>query len=373
MINLRTRLLVGYGYMAVLLLLTAGTAAFGFFTINEAISRILSDNFRSVSASFELMNSLERQNTLTKVALLEDSDGNDRLAEADRAFEEALEFAKTNVTVEGEEQALVAVREAFDEYLAARDRTLSVSPDEQTGLTIYVREVSPKFVETRQAVVALMEINHDAILEADEEARATAVHMVGLLGVLVTVALISMVFLSRALQTHILSRLANLNKVAEAVLTGHHGRRFDTSVNDELGVVASQLNGALDALDELQAEMRGRLNQQKQLVLGLLEGMDDEMLLIGLDGKLVASTSVALRTGDHQALQDWLVEKRKEILREFRDSGEPVVTHTTLGNQRFEVRLLAAEGRRPVAWAVRPIDNGVTKAEESSETKSDRP
>lgn len=351
MINLRTRLLFGYGYLVVLLLLTAGTAGFGFFTISEAIDRILSENFRSVSASVDMMEALEQQNALTMRGLLTEQVDMEAMQEAEETFESALEIARKNATAEGEPELVEELAEQFGEYVAVRDDVLSADIEDMP-LELFAFRIFPAFVEARQSVFALTRLNYDAIVIADEEAQATALHMAGLLGLLVTIAVISMVFLSRALQHKVLHRLRALTEVAESHLIGDHHRRFDTTINDELGVVSRQLNAALDARDELEVQMRGRLNQQKQLVLGLLQEINGDLLLLGLDGKLVASTCETLRSESLAAVQTWLVEHRKEMIRDFRETRAEVELSTDLGGRKLHIRLLAAEGRRPVGWMV---------------------
>src|SRR5690554_6391746 len=100
--NLRTRLLLGFGYLILLLMLTAGSAAIGFFQISEAIEKIVEENFHSVSAGVEMLEALERQTTVSlDLMLTGDYEAGD-FSDHDAQFERFLLVAKGNVTVEGE-------------------------------------------------------------------------------------------------------------------------------------------------------------------------------------------------------------------------------------------------------------------------------
>lgn len=368
MINLRARLLVGYAYMAVLILMTAGSAAFGFFTINEAISRILSDNFRSVDASHDMLRSLEEQDIQTKRSLLSASQA-EGLNEEEQVFVQALDLAESNVTIDGEEQALEAVQRRFEAYQQARSELLDNAAGGQEDLATYVRDILPLLVSTRQAIYELMSLNQEAIGDADRNAQVTALNMVGLLGIFVTLALLSMIFLSRALQQHVLNRLSEITKDAQAISTGQHDRRFDTAVNDELGVVATQLNSALDSLDELQIEMRGRLNQQKQMVLGLLDELEASALLVGFNGTLIASNDPSIGHDDCASLRQWLLAHRQDILEAFDGEAHSIELPPEVeGYNQASVRLLTARGRRPVGWIVRIDDEDEQKSVTENDT-----
>lgn len=366
MMKLRTRLLLGYGYMAVLVLLTAGGAAFGFFSISEAIDRILSENFRSVTASVEMMEALEHQNTMTMSALLTRENIEEGLLLSDQTFYAALGRAEANATIEGEAELLEEVRANYAGYVEVRNATLSQRHAQP--LRAFSEAIFPSYIQARQQTFELLDRNHQAIIEADRNARMTALQTAGWLGLLVTVALVSMVFLARALQSKILLRLEELNEVAEAILVGEHWRRFDMRENDELGVVSRQLNAALDARDELQAEMRGRINQQKQLVLGLIWGLPGERMLVGLDSHLIASTWTVEHHEVVEATLGWVRERRREILEDFRQTHEPAVIEAQFEGVNVEIRLLATQDGRPVGWLVQRMDVGedASTSEDSS-------
>jgi len=360
MVTIRARLLLGYGYMMVLLLLTAGSAAFGFYTISEAIDRILSENFASVAASVEILDALEHQNRVTMEALLAQDADLEELFEADERLEAALQEAKDNVTIEGEEELLTKLREDFQYYVEVRNGVIAAELQEMP-LEALASQIFPPFLEVRQGAGELMRLNHEAIIEADREARETALQSAGWLGFLVTLALISMVWLARALQREILSRLSEITDVAGSLTTGDHSRRFESNFNDELGIVCRELNAALDAQDELQAEARGRLNQQKQLVLGVLEEIDGALLLLGLDGRMIAASCAEFETAHLEKVRSWLVEKRPEVLKRFREDHEEIELRVDLGGGPLRIRLLAAEGRRPVGWLIQVRQEGDTE------------
>lgn len=356
MISIRARLLLGYGYMMVLLLLTAGSAAFGFFTISEAIDRILSENFVSVTASIDMLDSLERQNAITMTVLLEQDSDLEELFAADRRFEEALFNARENITLDGEEEAIDELEALFKHYVRVRNGLIATEFEEMP-LEILTLQIFPSFLEVREGTSQLLAMNHEAIIAADREARETALQSAGWLGFLVTLALISMIWLARALQREILSRLTEITDVANSLLTGDHRRRFESDTSDELGLVCRQLNAALDAQDELQTEMRGRLNQQKQLVLGILEEISGALLLLGLDGRLIAASCPRFEEDFLETVRAWLISHRPEILRQFREEPDgDLELHIEAQDVPLNVRLLAAEGRRPVGWLIQIED-----------------
>ncbi|MFU8803972.1 MAG: HAMP domain-containing protein [Bradymonadaceae bacterium] len=347
--NLRTRLLLGFGYLILLLLLTAGSAAVGFFQISEAIDQILEENFRSVSSAVEMLESLERQTTVTIEVMMTGEPGD--FTDLDASFERHLAIARGNITIEGEAEALDRVAADYEEYRAVRDRIVASPRDRPMG--VFRQDLFPRYSDVKEGVFELLTLNHEAIIAADENARRTALATAGWLGFLVTVSLVSMAFLARLLQRAILSRFDELTEAAESIIVGERSRRFEVSGHDELSVVARQLNAALDAQDELEAEMRGRLNQQKQLVLGMLEEFEGSQLLLGFDGQIIAATGVHPSDALVTEVRDWLQKERKAIFESFREERDHTERSVELRGKLVRVKLLIAGGRRPVGWLAR--------------------
>jgi hypothetical protein len=349
--NLRTRLLLGFGYLIVLLMLTAGSAAIGFFQISEAIDQILEENFRSVSAAVEMLEALERQTTVSIDVMLAGTYEAGHFAEHDDQFERHLAIAKGNVTIVGEGDVLLALRRDYDTYREVRDRIVA-TPGRQPMID-YQRELFPQYSEVKEGVFTLLNMNHQAIISADENARRTALQTAGWLGLLVTISLVSMAFLARLLQQAVLSRFDELTDAAEAILLGEKSRRFEVSGHDELSVVARQLNAALDAQDELEAEMRGRLNQQKQLVLGMLEEIEGPHCLLGLDGHAIAMTGDMPSIRVLDAIHDFVQAHRKAVIAALHDEQVRQELELEFDDLLIHLKLLVAPGYRPVGWLVR--------------------
>ena len=87
--NLRTRLLAAYGYLVVVMLAAAVAATLGFHAVGQGIGRVLDENVRSVRASIDMLETLERQDSAVLGVLLERAGAEDRLDLSGRAFAEA--------------------------------------------------------------------------------------------------------------------------------------------------------------------------------------------------------------------------------------------------------------------------------------------
>jgi methyl-accepting chemotaxis protein len=252
---------------------------------------VLDENFASVRWSMGMIEALERQDSALLAVLLGDDGADDALAESEESFLAALEMARTNVTESSESSILDRIEREYGSYREARNRLLAEGHEQP--LEAYRAETFPRFNAVKQSVVELLEVNQEAMIAADEGARAAAVRNAAGHAVVVVVALLSFAWLSGALRREVLGRLADLKSIAQAMAGGGVDRRADASRPDELGLLAARLNELLDRNAELRGRMEARVAGAHDIVLGLLDAMDEPAVLLTDGGRVVASTMPA--------------------------------------------------------------------------------
>ncbi len=353
MTSLRLRLLLGYGYLVALLVLTAGSAAFGFLTMSSGIDEVLQDNFSSISASMRMLEALERQDSATLALLLEPgAEMVAQMEEQEAAFAENARKAESNVTEHAEAEVVRKLAADYARYRAARAELLARKLERP--LAEYKSLVFPHFFQVKTTALELLDLNHAAMERADRDARQTALRHGAWLGLLVTIALLSLVGLSRAMQRQVLVRLAHLREVSEAIAAGDEHRRLPAHGEDELAMLARRFNATLDRGAALAAKMQGRLSLERQLVLALARRLPEATAVLALDGDLLLDVGPPLGLPAQEALARWIHQEGKRHLHEP-PPKKPYFVATPEG--RLALELLLAGPDVPVAWLFRHHDD----------------
>lgn len=342
--TLRTRLLLGYGYLVALLVLAAGSSIFGFFQLSIGVEEVVEENFESMRAAMTTMEALERQDSATLAALLEGRADAAEMASHEQAFREALAAARSDVTEPEEAEILAAIADGFADYRRERDLLIAERPERL--LAAYNERVFPRFSGVKAGVLELLAAKQQAMVRAEREARETAIQSGTWLGFLVVIALVSLVFLSRVMQRQILSRLERLSGGIEAMTVGHR-RRLREEGEDELAVIARQVNRLLDQYDELKAASQGRLAQERRLVLGLVRSLDGRAALFALSGELLAGEVAP------GAVERGIVAWIRGEGRKRAEAAEPSRATVSADGREIELELVVAPGNRPVGWLAR--------------------
>jgi methyl-accepting chemotaxis protein len=338
--KLGTRLQLGYWYLVGLLVVFATSAALSFLSLGRSIGTVLDENSESVRASMTMLDALEQERGALLSWLLGDAGAPAVLETSERSFLGAIAEARDNIAASGEAEAIARIDSGYAEFRVARDRIFG--PASEQALLVYQQEALPRFMALKRSVVDLHDLNYRAMMEANQRAQRAARRQAGLHGLLVVIALLSLAFLSQALGRGLLARLAELASVVRAIAAGDTARRTVPGDGDELGVVARQINAMLDKVQQVESELAGRLQQDRQLLVALLRQLPHPAALLSLSGLLVAST---LEAGDQEAVETAvaaldglaLLTRGREIER-------------TAGGREIRLRLLEANGERPVGW-----------------------
>ena len=368
--TLRLRLLLGYGYLVALLLLATGSAMLGFLHLSSTVDVILGENFASITAAMRMLDALERQDSATLAALIEGRTAVAEMKTHEDAFLAALAEAEGNVTEQAEQPVLEHLRRDYGVYREARDELLASQP--QSPLRAYNSRVFPAFSAVKSGVFQVLDLNHDAMIAADRETRQAAIQNGAWLGFLVSIALVSLVFLSRALQRRVLARLDDLRRSMRAIAGGEFHRRLRDDEADELGMVARHFNQLLDQLQQVEARMRGRLSQERQAVLGLVRQVGEGAALYDLSGRLLAGSGEEPFGGRlPEELMDWIEDEGARRLDALESAAvaaaaagaaggngrpaapSPPAGRVDVGGETMAIDLLLASPTRPVGWLVR--------------------
>ncbi len=348
--NIYVRILFGYGYLVALLVTVAAGAALGFHQLSEKFGQAMIGNAQRAQAATAMLKALDHHDQAVR-ALIRGESSRQALTVAQLAFESALEGVMLSPSTEFSHTAQASsleIRERFSRYRTACEAWLSTP-----GSLAFDQRMWDDFTALKHQVHNLMEANYQAEVKIDEALQQAALRRALLYGFLVTVALLSLGYLSRALRST-LDRLTELADLAQALARGERHRRAAVGRSDELGQIARQLNAALDNQLAAEGEMRGRLAQERQLTLALLAKATQPGAVFSLVGDPVASTLTAQDNQQAQAaLREFFVDQ--EVLSRAAASGPATAKAEPWRKVRengvtVTLESLAAPGGCPIGW-----------------------
>ena len=353
--TLRTRLLLGYAVLVLLLVATGVAGSYEFREISVLVNERL-DHFTSTTKSANtLLRAVNQQDRdlLRAIIASETAPQSAGVQAAHAEFRAAL--ARAHEIADSEQRALLqSIRELEPEFVAARDRVLAArTPAGPTRAADYESSFGPALAAIRQPCEALFAGSRQHMFDARDAVRDAANSGSILLGVLVTVGLLSLIALARSMRTHVLERLDELRRFCEAISSGVEHQRALLTGNDELAQLATQLNVMLDRQSALEGRLQGRLADDRRMLVGMLGVFADGALLLSPSGDLITWSG---RLPEPQIVDGLSLRaaERNRMIGRGEAAPETALDWTGPEGSRWTVRRLVASGGISSGWLAEP-------------------
>jgi NtrC-family two-component system sensor histidine kinase KinB len=292
-LSLRGKLLLAQAPLALALALVGVLSAVVTTRIAGQSRLILADNYRSVLAAQRMKESLERIDSGAVYFVIgHENDAREAIATNRRKFESELQVQEGNITEIGEADVTRALRQAWNGYLQAIDRHLSL-PTRAEREQSYFKVLQPTFFRIKQHADEILAMNQDAMvrksdLVADrahllEQTITAAVVLASLLGVLAATWLIARVLRPLRVVSAAMRRFGD----------GDVKARADVRGSDEIAAVAAEFNSMAERLQRYRASSLGELLQAQQAAQAAIDGLADPVLLLDGTGKLQGANAAA--------------------------------------------------------------------------------
>src|SRR3989339_902805 len=178
----KKKILIGYGIIFVLMGLVVAWAVTNLVMLGKASDAILKENYRSILAAENMVDSLERQDSAILLFFMGHiQQGIAQFRENEAVFLEWLARAKDNITISGEtelvkalESDYTAYRHRFSELTDLRDRSKPLN-----GLSIYQETVYPLFIQVRKKCIDLRYLNEETMYKASIQAGTVSKQAIG--------------------------------------------------------------------------------------------------------------------------------------------------------------------------------------------------
>jgi len=185
-------------------------------------------------------------------------------SDAKNLFEINLQKQEANITEPGEKEATSALRKNFNELIS--------TPFD-----------SGNYVEIRQSIQAINDLNQQAILRKNDAARKTAEDANLWLTVIFSVLIIITFTFVINFPSVISNPIRILNNGISEIANKNYHKRIHLDKGDEFGELAQAFNSMAEKLDEYENSNMAKLQFEKSRIETIINQMKDG--IIGLDGK----------------------------------------------------------------------------------------
>ncbi len=286
--SIRLRYWTHYGYLVVLLLITATVSILTLRTLGHAIELILREDYLGTLAGRDMMVAVEREDALILKALVQPVDHRRlivQLEEARKSFLDALARVRTNVSYPGEAEAVQRIRQTYAAYQDAVDRLLL---ERDARPVRYVTDLEPRLQALRGEIEAMIVANQEAMQGAGKHARAMVRERTFLMSMVCALGLLSLFVMSRRFDTHVIQPLRRVRDAVIEMAQGDDSRRPPAVDEGEIGDLGRAVTTLADRFEAERAARSVRLEACRRTLQALVELLPDPAVLLSPAGAIVA-------------------------------------------------------------------------------------
>src|SRR5215469_12819017 len=303
--SLKNKLTFSYGLLILILLSVGGWGVMNLVRLGSTVNVILANNYKSIIASENMKEALERQDSSATFYALGNADkARQQFAASSEAFTKEFDIAAGNITETGEAQIIDDIRGKWAAYRQEINSFLNDSGvSTPSGRSeIYFSTLYPDFLALKVRLDDLLHINQQAMVVAEERAtresrRAQISTAVIALGGLILALLFSWRF--TAYIVHPLSQLADR---ARRIAEGDYEQHLDIQSLDEIGVLAKEFNIMARRLRDVQKSDYWRLLLEQKKANAVINSIYEPVIVTDARGVVTRFNRAAERLFAPEAL-----------------------------------------------------------------------
>ena len=289
--KLKSKILLGYSLPLALVVLISGWGITNLRRLGKASEAILQENYNSILAAENTIDSIERQDSAVLLFLLENQDrGSEQFRRNQIEFLKWLGRAESNITIPGEENIIDSIEDDYQNYLTA---FFQLQQQNNPTTEDYYETILPIFEQIRDRCVALRVINQETMEAASvnaQEVSSQAIWSMALLGT--TAAAIGLGF-SLWLTRRIVQPLTKMTTATEKIARGEYDIALKVKSKDELGTLAREITTMSQKLKAFRDLNVGRVIVEKQRSEAIVQSIADGIIVVDRELKIIAINSIA--------------------------------------------------------------------------------
>ncbi|MBN1123599.1 MAG: HAMP domain-containing protein [Sedimentisphaerales bacterium] len=301
--TLRNKVLIGYGLALCFIITVIVWSLINIIRLGNAAEAILKENYQSILAAENMIDSLERQDSAILLLILDyPNEAIQQFRENENHFLLWLGRAKDNVTIPGEEKIVNDISMGYSDYLVQFSHLqTTIHSDTGNAAQFYHETVLPSFKSVRQECIQLREINQNTMFDASNKASAVSDRAFWSVFAIGSISVFVGLILSLLLASLIVKPVLQITKAAQKIAEGNYDVEVQSKSRDEIGRMANDFNGMVKKLKAYRDLNFKQILSEKQKSETIIRSIDDGLIVFNSQMKIEDINPTAARIFETKA------------------------------------------------------------------------
>ena len=286
--TLRKKVLIGYGLALCLIIAVIVWSLINMVHLGNAAEAILKENYKSILAAENMVDSLERQDSAILLLILDYPDeALKQFRENENHFLQWLGRAKDNITIPGEDKVIGQIDSGYSEYLVQFTNLRSmVQSDTKKAAKFYHETVLPSFKSVRSQCIELREINQETMFGASSTANEVADRAFWSVFTIGSISVVTGLGFSLLLAGLIVKPVHQIINATQKISEGDYDVAVKAISHDELGVMANDFNLMVKKLKAYRDLNVRQILSEKHKSEAIIRSIDDGLIVLNSELKV---------------------------------------------------------------------------------------
>ncbi|MCK9262485.1 MAG: ATP-binding protein [Deltaproteobacteria bacterium] len=306
--NLKKKILVGYGVSFSLTGVVVAWAIFHLWSLATTTDEILRNYYRSILAVENMVDALGRQDSGILLILMGDVDkGVTQYQENEVLFLEWLGRSRNSIAVEGESTAIQAIEAGFSEF---RRQVQQLAPGRGgTGsastltLESYQKTILPAYNKVKAQCLELRTMNEKTMYAVSEYERQIARWAIWSTILVASIGAFFAFIFSLLFAEKLVLPLRRFVEAARKISAGEFSVQVSAETGDELGELAAEFNRMTAKLRRYHLMNVDRIVAEKNKADAILESIEDGLVVFDTERKVSVINPAGCRILNIEAQQ----------------------------------------------------------------------
>lgn len=231
------KILFGFLILTLMLVISGILSIYELYKIGSSVELMLEDNYKSINASEDMIEALEREDSGVLFLLMGRwQEGRAILHNADSLFMRNLRVASNNITIPGEKAYVDQLRSSYENYKSIWEKPI-VGTSHEGDLNWYSDVVHRAFLSTKQDTESLMRLNDTVMykISSDLKNRTHRTIMPGIISVLS--AILFAIIFYYFVNYYFVKPILRINKGIISFLDNKKSYNVNIETNDEISML----------------------------------------------------------------------------------------------------------------------------------------
>ena len=294
MLGIRQKLSLGFGGLLAVIVMIGLESVSLISELGGSIDVILRENYRSVIASQEMKEALERMDSGILFTLLGyQKEGLDLITENKTVFLKAMKSELENITIPGEQEKAIHIQSLFNQYEETIESVTQSELPHKVRMEAYFQKVLPLFQSIKTTADEILNMNQQNMSDANQEARVKSQAARQRMSILLVVGVLLAVLFMLLTEKWILKPLAGLTLSAQEIKSGNLDLYILSRSRDEIGTLAQAFNEMAAGLRESRRVDRANWSHMKRSTELAFKVLPEAVAIVDKEGviQIVSDTA----------------------------------------------------------------------------------